>query len=240
MTPVESRYALSPVSDPGTEVVLLKGRGCFWKKCVFCNYYEDAAEEDEAAALNDQVLNCVTGETGRLTVINSGSWFELPKRTRERILSILREKKIRVLSTETHWVYHEKTKALEEALCEEGVELRARIGIETFDEDFREDVMRKGIGKGVSPEEIASYYKECCLLYGMKGQSEMKLREDIRIALSLFHQVYLNLYMGGEGLYPEDKALTKDFRRRLEKEFRDQERYPGLVVLSENTDLDVG
>ena len=46
--------------------------------------------------------------------------------------------------------------------------------------------------------------------------------------------------MGGGGRYPEDTQLTKDFRKRLVPEFRDTDKYPGLVVLADNTDLDVG
>lgn len=237
---IHSRYSLRPATDPGTEMVLLQGRGCFWKKCVFCNYYEDSASDETIIPLNHEVLSRVTGETGRLTVINSGSWFELPEVTRQEIIRIMKEKRISTLSTETHWAYHEKTKALRDALAEEGIELCARIGIETFDADFREDVMIKGIGKTVTVDEIAKIYRECCLLYGMQGQSEEQLRRDIDIALKHFERVYLNLYQGGEGLYPEDKELTRDFRERLAREFSDQKKYPGLIVLVENTDLDVG
>lgn len=237
---IASRYALRPAIDPDTEMVLLQGRGCFWKKCVFCNYYEDSAGDDQIIPLNREVLARVSGETGRLTVINSGSWFELPEITRKEIIERMKEKGIHTLSTETHWAYHEKTRQLREALASEGIELCARIGIETFDAAYREKVMNKGIGEQVMPEEIAEIYRECCLLYGMKGQSEEQLRRDIRIALDHFDRVYLNLYQGGEGLYPEDTGLTGDFRERLAHEFCDQKKYPGLIVLVENTDLDVG
>lgn len=237
---IASRYSCRPATDPDTEMVLLQGRGCFWKKCVFCNYYEDSAKDEEIIPLNHEVLKNVTGETGRLTVINSGSWFELPEVTRREIIDLMKEKGIRTLSTETHWAYHEKTRRLRDALAREGIELCARIGIETFDADFREDVMVKGIGKDVTADEIAEIYRECCLLYGMQGQSEEQLREDIAIALDHFDRVYLNLYQGGKGLYPEDHALTDDFRTRLASEFSDQKKYPGLIVLVENTDLDVG
>ena len=94
--------------------------------------------------------------------------------------------------------------------------------------------------KDVTPEQIAEIYDECCLLYGMEGQTEKQLRSDIETALQLFRRVYLNLYMGGGGRYPEDTQLTKDFRKRLVPEFRDTDKYPGLVVLADNTDLDVG
>ena len=240
VNPVDIRYSLSPDSDPGTEMVLLQGRGCFWKKCSFCDYYFDSACDEQSVPLNESVLAHVTGETGRLTVINSGSWFELPEQTRELILRICREKEISELSTETHWAYAQRTRKLREELAAAGIRLSARIGIETFNADYREDVMIKGIGKDVTPEQIAEIYDECCLLYGMEGQTEKQLRSDIETALQLFRRVYLNLYMGGGGRYPEDTQLTKDFRKRLAPEFRDTDKYPGLVVLADNTDLDVG
>ena len=117
VNPVDIRYSLSPDSDPGTEMVLLQGRGCFWKKCSFCDYYFDSACDEQSVPLNESVLAHVTGETGRLTVINSGSWFELPEQTRELILRICREKEISELSTETHWAYAQRTRKLREELA---------------------------------------------------------------------------------------------------------------------------
>ncbi|MGI6108441.1 MAG: radical SAM protein [Eubacteriaceae bacterium] len=237
---IGSRYACRPANEPDTEIVLLQGRGCFWKKCSFCNYYLDSDCDERTTILNTAVLSQVTGETGRLTVINSGSWFELPEETRAEILECCRKNGICELSTETHWAYAERTRLLKAQLAAQGLRLSPRIGIETFDRDFREDIMIKGIGKDVMPEDIAAIYEECCLLYGMQGQTEAQLRTDIATALSLFRRVYLNLYEGGEGRYPEDKVLTLDFRKRLLPEFQDKTRYPGLVVLADNTDLDVG
>ncbi len=47
------------------EIVLLRGSGCVYKKCTFCDYHADrCSNEDENFALNSKVLNKVTGEFG--------------------------------------------------------------------------------------------------------------------------------------------------------------------------------
>lgn len=53
---------------------------------AFCDYIEDNSRDEAGMiALNNQVLNLVTGEYGVLEVINSGSCFELPKETLNQI-----------------------------------------------------------------------------------------------------------------------------------------------------------
>ena len=68
------------------EIVLLKSRPCIWGKCSFCDYIEDNdIDQKENQKINDEVLNNITGQYGVLEVINSGSFFELPDETIERI-----------------------------------------------------------------------------------------------------------------------------------------------------------
>ena len=57
-----NRYSVIPDKRP-REIVLLQGRGCFWRRCAFCDYYHDAQPDDDAAfALNSRVLSQVTGQ----------------------------------------------------------------------------------------------------------------------------------------------------------------------------------
>ena len=75
------------------EIVLLKGKPCVYGKCTFCNYIEDNSEdENEINNINFEVLENITGEYGVLEVINSGSVFELPKETLEKIKKWLTKK----------------------------------------------------------------------------------------------------------------------------------------------------
>lgn len=60
------------------EIVLLRGRGCVYKKCTFCDYHLDCLDNDgENFILNKSVLDKLTGKYGEVEIINSGSVFEL-------------------------------------------------------------------------------------------------------------------------------------------------------------------
>ncbi|MDU6249832.1 MAG: radical SAM protein, partial [Paeniclostridium sordellii] len=68
------------------EIVLLKGFPCIWGKCSFCDYtLDNDVNEEEMNKLNFEVLENVTGKYKVLEVINSGSCFELPKKTLDKI-----------------------------------------------------------------------------------------------------------------------------------------------------------
>ena len=60
------------------EIVMLRGSGCKWKRCTFCDYHFDASPDEEANfRLNEQELNKVPGLYHKLEVINSGSFCDL-------------------------------------------------------------------------------------------------------------------------------------------------------------------
>ena len=123
------------------EIVLLKSRPCAWGKCRFCDYIDDnSRDREEMLTLNAEVLSNVTGEFGVLEVINSGSCFELPKETLEDIRKIVEEKGIRRLIFESHWIYRKRLQEMRDFF---GIPVTYKIGIETFDHDFRENVLNK-------------------------------------------------------------------------------------------------
>ena len=94
------RYSVIREKNP-REIVLLKGRGCQWRRCAFCDYYLDGSPDEEADFLvNREVLAQVTGETGCLEVINSGSFSDLDDRTMDEIASVCCAKHIRELHFE--------------------------------------------------------------------------------------------------------------------------------------------
>lgn len=75
------RYGIINEKNP-REIVLLRGSGCVYKECSFCDYHLDkCSDEAENFALNSSVLSKVTGQYGDLEVINSGSVFELDEKT---------------------------------------------------------------------------------------------------------------------------------------------------------------
>ena len=88
------------------EITLLKSFPCVYGKCKFCNYIEDnSTNESEINSVNFEVLKEVSGDLGVLEVINSGSVFELPRKTLEKIREIVYEKDIKILYFEIFYSY---------------------------------------------------------------------------------------------------------------------------------------
>ena len=89
------RYSVIKEKNP-REIVLLKGFSCAYGKCAFCNYILDNTDdEEEMNRTNLEAINQITGETGALQVINSGSVFELNDFTLSKIKEVCREKNIK-------------------------------------------------------------------------------------------------------------------------------------------------
>lgn len=102
------RYSVIPRKNP-REIVMLRGRGCAWRRCRFCDYHLDFSG-DEAAnfALNRQVLSQVTGRYGVLEVINSGSFVDLDERTLAQIVQLCRQRGIGQIHFECHWMHRDR------------------------------------------------------------------------------------------------------------------------------------
>ena len=233
----EERYSCLPEDALPQEIVLLMGRGCFWKKCSFCDYHMDSGPDSVSVSLNNKVLKQVTGEFGRLVVLNSGSYFELPEETKKQVLEICRQRNICHLHMESHWLLREKTRVLKEKMDKEGICLHPRIGIETFDERYREEIMLKGMGYNREPSAIAEIYDECCLLFGMTGQSPEQFEKDMSTALKYFSRVYVNIFNDNSTAVKADPEMIRWFTvHSLPKLQKD----PRISVLMNNTDLGVG
>ena len=71
------------------EFILLQGTGCRWRRCTFCDYYDDVSSDP--FAVNKAVLDEVTGRYKVLDIINSGSAMELDDRTLGRICATVKE-----------------------------------------------------------------------------------------------------------------------------------------------------
>lgn len=100
------------------EIVLLRGSGCVYRKCIFCDYYTDrCSDEDENFRLNKAVLEKVTGIFGDLEVINSGSVFELDKKTLDFIKQVCKEKKINTIHFEAHLSLSEQNQSAQKRFC---------------------------------------------------------------------------------------------------------------------------
>lgn len=215
------------------EIVLLKAFPCIWGKCSFCDYIEDnGVDEEELVKLNSEVLSSITGEFGVLEVINSGSCFEIPRETLLEIKDIIKRKNIKKLFLESHWCYKNRLEEMKEFF---GIPIIFKIGVETFDNNFRNLVLNKN-AKFKSSEEVKKLFQSVCLLIGIKGQSKEMIRRDIDIVLKDFKYATINVFVENSTKIKRDEELIKWFIER----YSYLDNYPNIEVLYNNTDFGVG
>ena len=215
------------------EIVLLRAFPCIWGKCSFCDYIDDnGRDEDELNKLNKEVLDNITGEFGVLEVINSGSCFEIPKETMNYIKKIVDEKKIKLLFFESHWCYRNR---LDEIKNFFNIPIIFKIGVETFDYDFRNNFLNKN-AKFKDVKEVAEKFQSVCLMVGIKGQTKEMIRKDIEILLENFKYATINIFVDNTTSIKRDEELVQWFR----EEYSYLDNHPTIEVLYHNTDFGVG
>lgn len=226
------RYNLIKRKNP-REIVLLKAFPCVWGHCSFCDYIEDNSKnEKDMISLNKEVLKNVTGGQGVLEVINSGSCFELPKETLFDIKKIVEEKGIKRLFFESHWLYRNR---LEEIRSFFNIPITFKCGIETFDDNFRNKFLKKGVSFS-SPKEVSNYFKSICLMVGIQGQTKEMIKKDIEYLLKYFDYGCINIYVENSTPLKRDEELIKWFRDT----YAYLDRMDNIEVLWHNEDFGVG
>lgn len=217
------------------EIVLLKGLGCVYKKCPFCDYYNDSSpNEEENFALNRAVLTQVTGQYGKLEVINSGSVFELDLQTLALIQEICKKQGIGTIHFESHYLYHEKIPALRRQFSD--FQLKLKLGLETFDYEFRETVFKKGIPEK-DPALLSAEFDEANFLFGITGQSLESMQRDLEMGLQYFERICVNLMCKNTSPLQPDRWVIQTFKDSLYPLYKENER---VDILLNNTDFGVG
>lgn len=217
------------------EIVLLRGSGCIYKKCTFCDYYTDSCpDQNENFSLNKSVLENITGEYGDLEVINSGSVFELDEKTLELIKEICLKKKISVIHFESHYLYKDRIPKLRENFSD--FELKMKLGLETFDHDLREKMLKKGIPEK-EPSIIAENFDEANFLLGIRGQGVSSIKRDIVLGLQYFERVCLNVMCRNSTEITPDEKVISDFINLIYPQYKNNSR---VDILLNNTDFGVG
>ena len=215
------------------EIVLLKSKPCFWGQCSFCDYIEDnAVNIEEINSLNVAVLKKITGEKGALEVINSGSCFELPHETLMAVKEVVTAGHIKKLYLESHWHYRHRLKEIRSFF---GIPVIFKIGIETFDNDFRNNHLNKN-AYFKDAAEVKKYFDSVCLMVGIKGQTKEMISKDIALLLQYFDYGTINIFTENTTPIQRDDALISWFI----KEYEHLKHKPGIDVLIENTDFGVG
>ena len=225
------RYALIHTVLP-REFVLLQGTGCRWKRCTFCDYHGDVS--NEPYAVNREVLAQVQGVYGVLDVINSGSAMELDPLTINMIKEVVKEKEIHTLWFEAHYMYKNQLSKFAEQF--EGVEVKFRCGIESFDAALRSQ-WKKGVKDDVMPEDVANYFQGVCLLCCTEGDSQERILRDIALAKAYFEYASVNVFCENSTAVKRDEELVKWFVDVVYPQLQQSDK---IEVLLENTDLGVG
>ena len=225
------RYAVIHTVMP-REFVLLQGQGCRWKQCTFCDYHMDLSAEP--FAVNSDVLGCVTGVYGVLDVINSGSAMELDQHTIEEIKRVVKEKNIHTLWFEAHYMYRHKLAKFAEQF--EGVQVKFRCGIESFDGALREQ-WKKGVATDVTAEDVAKYFQGVCLLCCTEGDSKERILRDIVLAQQYFEYASVNVFCENTTQVKRDNGMAQWFVREVYLELQQKQK---IEILIDNTDLGVG
>lgn len=217
------------------EIVLLRGSGCVYQKCAFCDYYSDSSKNmRENDALNQAVLSEVTGKYGDLEVINSGSVFELGTATLQAIKEVCAEKAVRTLHFEAHYLYRGRIPELKRFFS--GCNVKMKLGLETFDYEFREGVLKKGIAER-EPAVIAEAFEEANFLFGITGQTVEGMQRDMELGLRYFERICVNLMCRNSTAVQPDAAVIRSFTEHLYPLYREN---PRVDILLNNTDFGVG
>lgn len=231
-----NRYSVITDKNP-REIVLLRGRGCRYRRCSFCDYHYDASCDERAnLEINTEALSHVTGEFGCLEVVNSGSFCELDGSVMKAIMAVCTAKNIKHIHFECHWLYRRHIPALRQAFAQIGTEVKMKIGVESFDAEYRENVMLKGI-KETDPAKIAEDFNECCLLFGLPGQTVDSMKNDIETGLKYFERVCVNVMVENSTSLQPSEEVRQVFINEIYPDYKDN---PRVDILLHNTDFGVG
>lgn len=225
------RYSLITTKLP-REFVLLQGRGCKWRKCTFCDYFDDVS--DDPFKINSEVLQNVTGEYGVLDIINSGSAPELDEDTLSLISTIVKEKNIHTLWFEAHYLY--RNKLLKFAKRFAPAQVKFRCGIESFDATLRQQ-WNKGVSVSVSPADVAKYFSGVCILCCTSTDTKERILNDIAIADKYFEYASINLFCNNSTSETRNESLAEWFISEVYPTINNNQKFE---ILLNNSDLGVG
>ena len=230
------RYSIITEKNP-REIVLLRGKGCRYRRCAFCDYHEDASpDEKDNFFINERALSQVTGVYGVLEIVNSGSFCELGEETLALIAETCGKRAIKTVHFECHWLYRNFIPQLRELFARIGVAVKMKIGIETFDFNYREKVMLKGIRES-EPQKLSADFDECCLLFGLPGQTISSMKNDVETGLKWFERVCVNIMVENTAPLQPDDSVRDAFVKEIYPLYKDN---PRVDILLHNTDFGVG
>lgn len=227
------RYSIVENKIP-REILLLKSFPCLYGKCSFCNYILDNSTSlVEIESTNYDIIDKITGQFGVIEVLNSGSVFELPN----SILEVIKEKvdklKIHTIYFETYYGYRKRLQEIRDYFPNQ--EIRFRIGIETFDDEFRERVLNKPFPTD-NLSDLANQFYACCLLICVTGQTKEQIINDIKIAQENFQEITVNVFINNDTKVTRDESLVQWFVNDVYPNIKNT---VNMEILIDNKDLGV-
>lgn len=211
------------------EKVFLYAFPCVWEKCTICIYKDkNELKENTINKLNYEILNSVTGEFGVLEIINYGSCFEFPRETLKYIKEVIEKKGIKKLILKSQWNYKERLNEMKEYFQ---IPIMFKIGIDTFDNEFRNNNLNK-VHTFNDPKEVSKYFEAISFIVGMKGQTKAMVSKDISFILQYFKFASINILTGLQYKVEKDDSLIKWFVR----EYSILEEHPNIEVIYDESD----
>uniref|UniRef100_UPI000AF9AEE0 hypothetical protein n=1 Tax=Treponema endosymbiont of Eucomonympha sp. TaxID=1580831 RepID=UPI000AF9AEE0 len=123
---------------------------------------------------------------------------------------------------EQHWSYRGTLRSVRNTFAAFGVACKFIVGLESFDYDFRETVLKKGMGR-VLPEEAAGYFQWANLLCGLEGQTLGMIEADITAGLRHFERIIVDVFVPNSTPFRRDEATVEAvYRSPLFARLRDR------------------
>lgn len=116
-----------------------------------------------------------------------------------------------------------------------GVPIVFKIGVETFDNEFRQKYLNKNAGFETL-EEVAEWFDSPCLMVGIKGQTKEMIDYDIQMLKERFRLGTVHVFTNNTTDVVRDEELIRWFLQKYDC-LREN---PTVEVLYENTDFGVG
>ena len=117
-------------------------------------------------------------------------------------------------------------------------EIRFRLGVETFDDEFRKNILNKNfsISDSKAFEDIRNKYWSVLLMICIQGQTKKQILLDIKTATDSFQEITISVFNDNGTFVKQDKELTKWFVEEIYPSLQDKQ---NTEVLISNQDLGV-
>ena len=188
---------------------------------------------EEIQSVNAEIIEQITGEYGVVEIINSGSVFELPQPVLDAIKLKVEQQQVQVLYFEVYYGYRKRLNEIRQFFPNQ--EIRYRIGIETFDDEFRSRVLNKPFSTA-DLDDLANSFYACCLLICVQGQTKEQIVNDIKLARANFKEITLNVFIDNGTTVLRDQSLVGWFVQEIYPDLKNE---PNIEILIDNKDLGV-